>query len=321
MKKILSLLLAGVVAIGVGACGSDTEKSTDGSRSESPSSESPTWEPPGGVSLGFDSSLCEQIPASVAEGALGVPVTSTETMSDQMTKVCQYPLSADQFVALRLNRLDFENQKLGQEALDRTITTSDLIPMEHFVAVQEDGLINEIVLKIEDQLILAVDRSSTDAADEEQFVAFAGAVAAYLQSGGSSGDAESSPSTSSSAVPDPQEEDVVRNFFQLIEEGLVSDAVLAMSSRNTKDDATKQAWGVYFNAMTSVTVLGVKPSLPEYWTEANHTYEVTLDVVMDPDSADATIPYFGYEDGKTTRFISLLKEDGLWKIDAIGTGP
>ncbi len=42
---------------------------------------------------------------------------------------------------------------------------------------------------------------------------------------------------------------------------------------------------------------------------------------MDPSSANAPIPYYGYETGENIRFITLVKENKLWKIDEIATGP
>jgi len=42
---------------------------------------------------------------------------------------------------------------------------------------------------------------------------------------------------------------------------------------------------------------------------------------MDPSSADAPIPYYGYTNGLNTRFISLVNQAGLWRIDSINTGP
>jgi len=42
---------------------------------------------------------------------------------------------------------------------------------------------------------------------------------------------------------------------------------------------------------------------------------------IDSSAANAPIPYYGYENGQNTRFIPIIKENSLWKIDGIATGP
>jgi hypothetical protein len=128
-------------------------------------------------------------------------------------------------------------------------------------------------------------------------------------------------SSSASPVAEPTEEDVIRVFFALIDEDRAADAVLAMSARVTGDDTAKQAWAVQFAAMTSVNVTSIEPSMPAEWTADRHGYKVVLDTVMDPASADAPIPFYGYADSTNTRWVTIVREGGLWKIDGIGTGP
>ena len=76
-----------------------------------------------------------------------------------------------------------------------------------------------------------------------------------------------------------------------------------------------------FNGFESVNVTKIASSMPEDWTANAHTYRVTLDVKMKPESANAAIPYFGYDNGVNTRFITLEKVGNLWKVNGISTGP
>ena len=94
-----------------------------------------------------------------------------------------------------------------------------------------------------------------------------------------------------------------------------------MSDAINKDDSQKQAWGVQLNAMKSVKTVSVEPSMQEEWSSTKHTYKVVLEISMDPASANAPIPYYGYENGRNIRLISLIKEGSLWKIEGIATGP
>jgi len=94
-----------------------------------------------------------------------------------------------------------------------------------------------------------------------------------------------------------------------------------MSTSMVGDDSHKQAWGVNFNALKSVKVLKVKPAMKENWTDNNHEYEVTLDIKVSPEAANAPIPYYGWENGSNIRWVEIVKENGLWKINSLATGP
>jgi hypothetical protein len=124
-----------------------------------------------------------------------------------------------------------------------------------------------------------------------------------------------------SEVPLTQETDIIRTFFNLIDEGKASDAVMMMSKSTTSDDSTKQAYGVQYAAMNSLQVSKLEESSKADWSETWHQYMATLDVQMDPSSANSPIPYYGYENGENIRFINLIQEEGKWKIKELATGP
>jgi hypothetical protein len=119
---------------------------------------------------------------------------------------------------------------------------------------------------------------------------------------------------SEQSAPLLQQEDVLRTFFNLIDEGRASEAVGMMTNGITADDSQKQAWGVEFNAFESVKVVDISPS-------SENTYKVIINVVMKPESANAVIPYYGFYNGDNTRWVGLEKEGNLWKITDLATGP
>lgn len=267
------------------------------------------------IALDFNKPVCDQVSTSLVESVIGKSIVKTEPINSDTSNVCQYYTDNTHFVTLRLNNLSYENQKTGQAALDRQITTNSQIGAEHFVAMQENGLINDIVIKINDNLILAVDRNSTKAASEDQLINLASQVATFLSSG------QSTTPTNDTQVSTQTDEGFIRDFFGLIESKKASEAVMIMTDKNTADDSTKQAWGVQFNDMNSVTVVSIEPSKQSSWTDTRHQYKVVLDMVIDPTYASAPIPYYGYENGQNTRFVTLVKEDGAWKVDELATGP
>jgi hypothetical protein len=122
-------------------------------------------------------------------------------------------------------------------------------------------------------------------------------------------------------VPMPQTEDIIQNFFNLIGEKRASDAVMMMTSKIVNDDSTKQSYGVMFAAMKSVIVRKIEESSKSDWTDTWQQYMITFDIVMDPDSANQPIPFYGFENGENIRFVNLVKENNVWKIEGLATGP
>jgi len=120
------------------------------------------------------------------------------------------------------------------------------------------------------------------------------------------------------SVPLPQDEDIIRNFFNLVEEGRAGKAALMMK---TKDDTELQTWAVHFAAINSFKLLKIEKTSEESWTDNKHIYKVVLDFWMDPKSADAPIPYYGWQNGENIRWITLKKVGNVWKITEIATGP
>ena len=132
---------------------------------------------------------------------------------------------------------------------------------------------------------------------------------------------KSSEDETAPVVPLPQEEDIIRTFFNLIGEGRPSDAITMMSEALVGNNASKQTWGVQFNSFESVQVNKIESSLQEEWTATKHTYKVTLDVRMKSEAASAPIPNYSWDNGQNIRWITLEKVEDLWKIAAIATGP
>jgi hypothetical protein len=128
-----------------------------------------------------------------------------------------------------------------------------------------------------------------------------------------------------SSIPLPTGQDIVRTFFNLINEKRIPDAI-SMMEMTQADDTTKQSWGVYLNSFEKVTVKDIKACkndpCTEVWNSGKEIYEVNLDVLMKPESAKVTIPYYGWGNGLNTRWVVIQKnQQGIWKIVEIATGP
>jgi len=275
----------------------------------------------GNRELNIGNDVCAEFPKEFVSNALGKSIVKTTKNDSQTTHVCQYYVDDNNFVTLRLNGSSVENQKKGQIALGRTITTNDKIKMEHFVVMHEDGLINEVVLVINPNLFIAVDRTSTKAANETEIIDFAAKVSERIVQGENI-IVNQPVVTNKAIVPLPQEEDIVRSFFNIIDEGRASDAVLMLNPNNISDDSIKQAWGVQFNAFESIKIDKIEPSNQADWSESKHIYRVSLNVKMKPEAANIQpIPNYGYDNGANIRWVEMEKVGNLWKINGIATGP
>lgn len=280
------------------------------------------------IKVGED--VCGEFNKEFVEKALGKIVVRTKRFDMTGTHVCTYFLNDVDFVAIHAENLSAAIQKKGQMEMGRTIVTNPKINMEHFIAVQPDGLINTIYLVISPNFFVTVDRSSGKAATEEEIIDMAVKVVDRIQKGENVGTSPrlspttlfsptTVPTVTKSVVPLPQEQDVLRSFFSVIDEGRPSDAAKMM---NTTDDSTLQAWAVQFNAFQSIKVKSIESSMPEEWTSDTHTYKVILDVVMKPEAANVQpIPNYGYDNGENYRWISMKKVGNIWKIQGLGTGP
>ena len=94
-----------------------------------------------------------------------------------------------------------------------------------------------------------------------------------------------------------------------------------MSSQNTNNESTKQAWGVHFNAIKSLGVIDIEPYAPDSWSASYQIYKATLEAYVSSDAANAPIPYYGWEDNPNIRWVTLIKEGDFWRIDTLATGP
>ncbi|MCX6726539.1 MAG: hypothetical protein NTY75_01835 [Candidatus Shapirobacteria bacterium] len=118
------------------------------------------------------------------------------------------------------------------------------------------------------------------------------------------------------SVPIPNQEDIIRVFFSLIDEKRIPEAIGMMSEKAISNDSVKQEWTTQFNDFDSVKVVAVEKSIEE------NLYKVTLEAKVNLRAANYPIPYYGYGDKTDVRFIKLIKDSqGRWKIDGIATGP
>jgi len=129
----------------------------------------------------FGLSVCEEVPKNIIEEVIKKTVEETEDHSSNTGTGCKYYTNKAQYehILVQVSYLSAETQKKGQETLDRSIETRETIPMENFVAIQEDGQINAIYLVMTPNKFVRVDRTP-NTADNDQLLELARRVALII---------------------------------------------------------------------------------------------------------------------------------------------
>jgi len=125
----------------------------------------------------------------------------------------------------------------------------------------------------------------------------------------------------SQTVPLPQETDIVRTFFELIDENRSAEAVMMMGPSITNDENVKQSWGSQFEMVDEIEIKSVEAYGREDWTETNHVYQIVAEVKMKPEAMNAPIPNYSWGEGEVTKWIILEKSEGKWLVAGIASGP
>jgi len=123
--------------------------------------------------------ICGQFTKTFVEQLSGKTFKSVEPATSSTTYACTYYTATkaadgkDAFILLVLDYLNAERQKAGQQVLGRTVSTNASIPMDNFVATQEDGVINSIFFVLGPDKFLSLDRSSVSVLSDADMLALA----------------------------------------------------------------------------------------------------------------------------------------------------
>ncbi len=128
--------------------------------------------------------ICGQFTAEFIEGITGREVVNAENpLSDTNIYTCHYTFAGEDSAGLLLvlDYLSIENQKKGQEMMDRTTKEEPSIPMRNMVAYQEDGNINTIYLILDDNKFITVHRGSGSKLSNEDVLGYAVKIAQKIK--------------------------------------------------------------------------------------------------------------------------------------------
>lgn len=115
--------------------------------------------------------ICGQFTQSFMENMSGLDFVAITKPLIQSLYNCTYFTKTEdgitgEYILVQLEYLSVENQKKGHELLGRTAVYDTNIPMQNFVIYQENGLINSILLILNDNKYIRIDRSSSGISED-----------------------------------------------------------------------------------------------------------------------------------------------------------
>jgi len=289
-----------------------------------------------------DLAICRLFPQGKIEEIAGKKFVNVKQGSYQSTQYTQYyceyrfeelpyeiehgnPPVAPKNISITFVRGDISSLKDAYKLSEDVVRQDSSIPIPHQLVYNKDGKFLRLELFLADNLEVIVNTwwSTLTQEEAEKFVKD---FSVYLKGFAEEKINETGNKTSSGGesnkedegAPLPQDEDIIKRFFEFINNGDADKAALMMKVNN---DSELQAWAVQFNGFNHVQVLEIKKASVEEWTDSRHIYKVKIDVIMKPESGDEEIPYFGYENGENVRWLTLEKVGDIWKISEISNSP
>ncbi|MCJ7469893.1 hypothetical protein MUO74_05265 [Candidatus Bathyarchaeota archaeon] len=118
-------------------------------------------------------------------------------------------------------------------------------------------------------------------------------------------------------IIEEESDDIIRYFFELIDQGITTEAADLLDSSLAPDSNSKQQWKSAFDGFESVEVTSKEPFNEQSWTDSYRIYKVGLNIEIKPERMQELINW----NGQGIRWISIIKTDDTWRIGAIATGP
>lgn len=125
------------------------------------------------------------------------------------------------------------------------------------------------------------------------------------------------PSKTEDGLTNLNQTETIENFMSLINNGKIDEALQLLHSKIIPDNEVKNNWAKQFSILKSITVKSITKLNSD---EEIYRVQLTIDD-LSPNATEAAIPNYGWNKGENVRWLSLEKENDLWKISQIATGP
>ena len=114
----------------------------------------------------------------------------------------------------------------------------------------------------------------------------------------------------------------IEEFAALVTAHQAEDAMSVLGDELTSTEDDRRFWRLQLTAIRSMRIRSLSPTAVGDWTEERQIFKLVLDVDVTEHAADAAIPYYGWEDTPSIRWVTMeLSSRGQWQITSISTGP
>lgn len=113
-----------------------------------------------------------------------------------------------------------------------------------------------------------------------------------------------------------KEENFIYEFFEAIDQKKFEQVFSMMDENLAGNENMQEMWKTNFSSLDKIKVIWLYPEEEQKWPNHQPLYEVNIYTISKPGS-----PYYGWDEGRNTRWITVAAEEDKWKIVSIATGP
>jgi len=113
-----------------------------------------------------------------------------------------------------------------------------------------------------------------------------------------------------------KEENFIYEFFEMIDRGDVDQVFSRMDENLSGNENMQEMWKANFSSLDKVKVVNLYPEEERKWHNKQPLYKVTIYTISKPGSS-----YYGWDEGRNTRWITVTTNEDNRKIVSIATGP
>lgn len=125
------------------------------------------------------------------------------------------------------------------------------------------------------------------------------------------------PSKTEEPLNNLNQNETIEKFFRIINDGEIDDIFQFLHSKIIPDNEAKNNWLKQFSVLKLIAVDNITKLNPE---EEIYRAQLTVGEIS-PEASGAAIPNYGWNKGENVRWLTLEKENNVWKISLIATGP
>ena len=113
-----------------------------------------------------------------------------------------------------------------------------------------------------------------------------------------------------------KEENFLYDFFEAITQGNTEQYFSMMDRELAGNETMQEMWETAFSSLEVIKIVSLYPEEERKWHNHQPLYKAVIYTI--PKSG---APYYGWDEGRNTRWISVIPTGDSWKITAIATSP